>query len=138
MNNSKYKTPFNLTLFQDEKGNRIPTNCEYRKKEEAKKYFDKLNQFVNYKINCNLSYYETIYDADLKNSEYLSNKNDIPIRIILIDDRKLELDNKIRLGIITMDLTELKKKYTPDILKYIYEMSKEYIDNIRKSLLQVI
>jgi len=37
-----------------------------------------------------------------------------------------------------MDLAELKKKYTPDILKYIYEMSKEYIDNIRKSLLQVI
>ena len=74
----------------------------------------------------------------LKSGEYLSNKNDIPIRIILIDDRKLELDNKIRLGIITMDLAELKEKYTPDILKYIYNMSKEYIDNIRKSLLQII
>ena len=138
MNHLKYKTPFNLTLFQDGKGNKIPTNCEYRKKEDAKRYFDKLNQFVNYKINCNLNYYETIYDANLKSSEYLSNENDITIRIILIDDRKLELDNKIRLGIITMDLTELKKKYTPDILKYIYDMSKEYIDNIRKSLLQVI
>ena len=37
-----------------------------------------------------------------------------------------------------MNLTELKKKDTPDILKYIYDMSKEYIENIRKSLLQVI
>ena len=54
-----------------------------------------------------------------------------------IDDRKLELNNKIRLGIIAMYLTELRKNYTSDILKYIYDMSKEYIDNIRKSILQI-
>ena len=34
-------------------------------------------------------------------------------------------------------LTELKKKSTPDILKYIYDMRKEYIGNIRKSLLLI-
>ena len=64
--------------------------------------------------------------------------NNIPIRIILLDDRKLEKENKIRLGIITMDLTEIKKKYTSDILNYIYETSREYIKNIRKTLSQIV
>ena len=37
-----------------------------------------------------------------------------------------------------MNLTELQKRYTLDILKYIYDMGKEYVDNIRISLLQII
>ena len=35
-------------------------------------------------------------------------------------------------------LTEIKKKYTSDILNYIYETSKEYIKNIRKTLSQIV
>ncbi len=37
-----------------------------------------------------------------------------------------------------MDLTELQKNYTSDILKYIYDMSKEYIKSIRNTLSKIV
>ena len=36
-------------------------------------------------------------------------ENEVAIRMILIDDKKIENENKIRLALITMDMSETKK-----------------------------
>ena len=136
-NHYEYETPLSTHIFQDENGNPITTNWEYHKKEDSKKYFDKLNQFINTKINCNLNYHEIIYDCDTKQAEFMKDENEVAIRMILIDDKKIEKENKIRLALITMDMSETKKRCSKDIFKFIMNSSNEYIHNFKNDLAKI-
>ena len=51
------------------------------------------------KVNCKLKYY------DIMNGIYSSTNNKTVIRAILIEDKKLIRENKLRIGIITLDVT---------------------------------
>ncbi len=136
-NHYEYKIPLSTFMFQDENGYPITTNWEYHKKEDSKKYFDILNQFINITIKCDLKYHELIYDCDTKQAEFMKDKNEIAIRMILIDDKKIEKDNKIRLALITMDISETKKRCSKDLFHHIMNYSSEYIYNFKNNLSKI-
>ena len=75
---------------------------------------------MNIKVNCKLKYYE------IMNGIYPSTNNEAVIRAILIEDKKLIRENKLRIGIITLDVSEIKKVYTPKAYDFIMSDCEEY------------
>ncbi len=57
--------------------------------------------------------------------------------MILIDDKKIEKENKIRLALITMNMSETKKRCSKDIFKFIMNSSNEYIHNFKNDLAKI-
>ena len=58
------KTPLSLALFTDDKENHIVMNSEERTSDKAKKYFEKLKNYMSDYTDCDLNYYETYYDGE--------------------------------------------------------------------------
>lgn len=80
-------------------------NHEVKSKEEVKNYFDKLCSTLNeYKFN----YYEIDTDDDLKDIKYSSNINlEKIIRLISIKPDKRFKNQNLKLGVITLDLSNI-------------------------------
>jgi uncharacterized protein YjdB len=108
--NKEYGLPLNINLFQDEYGLPISTNKEIKTSIDAQKYFNKLVEVLgnDYKLN----YYLTEPDQDFRNIVFKSNIDIEKIfRIILINDNKKYKNNKLKIGIITLDLSDIKAGY---------------------------
>ena len=94
--------------------------------EQARKYFDKLDKYMNSKISCKLNYYDAIFDFNIMDGTYPATNNEAVIRAILIEDKKLKRENKLKIGIITLDVSEIKKVCTPKVYDFIMNACEEY------------
>ena len=120
VNNSKlYKTPLNFNLFIDNYDYDINTNMEFKTEENAYKYFEKLCNTLG--SDYRLNYYLLDTDDDFKELSFDS-KYEIEkiIRIIIIRDEKFRNKN-LKLGIITIDLSDVRDKDGNHIYKDIFE-----------------
>ncbi len=127
--NKEYGLPLNINLFQDEYGLPISTNKEIKTSVDAKKYFNKLVEVLgnDYKLN----YYLTEPDQDFRNIVFKSNIDiEKIVRIILINDNKKYKNNKFKIGIITLDLSDIKAENGKQLFKDFFKKFKEICNSI--------
>ena len=125
-NHKEYGTPYDFSFFQDDYGYTLRMNWETKTKENARKYFDKLCTTLgsDYKLN----YYEVDTDDDLKDITFSSTcEIEKIIRLIALDKDKFDKNKNLKLGIITIDLTNV---IAPNG-KQVY---KDYFEKVRKVL----
>ena len=115
-----------INIFQSSDGYPIRVNPNFRTNEQARKHFDKLDKYMNNKISCKLNYYDTVFDCNIMDGTYPATNNEAVIRAILIEDKKLKRDNKLKNGIITLDVSEVKKICTPKVYDFIIKACEEY------------
>ena len=126
--NQDYGLPLNWFLFEDDYGYSLPMNKELKTIEQAQNYFNKLVRTLgsDYKLN----YYFVEPDDDLSNISFSSNVDiEKIVRIIAINDKKKYKDNKLKLGIITVDLSDIKNINGEQLYKGFFEKFKEMCDN---------
>ena len=127
--NKEYELPLNINLFQDEYRLPLATNRKIKTSIDAQKYFNKLVEVLgnDYKLN----YYLTEPDQDFRNIVFKSNidieKN---VRIILINDNKKYKNNKLKIGIITLDLSDIKAENGKQLFKDFFKKFKEIYDSV--------
>ena len=117
----KYDAPLVLYIFEEENNLPIPTaHNGFRTRLEIENYINKLKE--SYDVN----YYEVIPNKELSNINFTQN-NDIEkiIRIILIRDNDKFKSNKLELGIITLNLSNVKGKDGTPLYNNIFKTSKE-------------
>ena len=115
-NHKEYGIPYNFNLFEDDYGYPLRMNWETRTKEQAEKYFKKLYYYVG----------ET--DDDLNAISFESScEIEKIIRVIAIDPRDRYKKGNLRLGVITIDLSNV---IAPNG-KQVY---KEYFDKVKEVL----
>ena len=69
----------------------------------------------------------------------MNSNNEVVIRAIFIDDKlKKKKDYKLRVGIITLDISKVKETFTPNVLEFITKLSDDYIKKFRKQISQSI
>ena len=127
INHKNYGTPYNFNIFEDDYGYMLPMNWELKTKDEAKNYFNKLCNTLGNEYK--LQFYEIDTDDDLKN---LSFESDIEIEkiirlIALENDNKFDIDKNLKLGVITIDLSNIKSSNG----KHVY---KDFFEKVRKVL----
>ena len=125
-NHAIYGTPYNFNLFEDDYGYPLRMNWEAKTRENAKKYFDKLCATLgsDYKLN----YYEVDTNDELKDITFSSTcEIEIIIRLIALERDKFDKSKNLKLGIITIDLTNV---IAPNG-KQVY---KGYFEKVRKVL----
>ena len=125
-NHAMYGTPYNFNLFEDDYGYPLRMNWEAKTRENAKKYFDKLCATLgsDYKLN----YYEVDTDEELKDITFSSTcEIEKIIRLIALERDKFDKSKNLKLGIITIDLTNV---IAPNG-KQVY---KGYFEKVRKVL----
>ena len=107
-NHDDYGIPYNFNIFEDDYGYKLNMNHEVRTKDEAKKYFGKLCKTMSdYKFN----YYEIDTDDDLKNIVFSSEiEIEKIVRLIALKPDKRFKNQNLKLGVITIDLTNIKDK----------------------------
>ena len=126
--NQDYGLPLNWFLFEDDYGYSLPMNKELKTIEQAQNYFNKLVETLgsDYKLN----YYFVEPDDDLSDISFSSNADiEKIVRIIAINDKKKYKDNKLKLGIITVDLSDIKNINGEQLYKGFFEKFKEMCDN---------
>ena len=126
--NQDYGLPLNWFLFEDDYGYSLPMNKELKTIEQAQNYFNKLVETLgsDYKLN----YYFVEPDDDLSDISFSSNVDiEKIVRIIAINDKKKYKDNKLKLGIITVDLSDIKNINGEQLYKGFFEKFKEMCDN---------
>lgn len=107
INNKKYGAPMNFPVFVDEYGRRLKMNMEVKTNEIAKRYYEKLKAIIGeeYKLN----YYEMETDDNLEDLYfYAESEKELIIRLIVLEDEKYKKKGNLRLGIITLDLSNVK------------------------------
>lgn len=121
--NEEYNLPLSYSLFGDEYGISIPQNNVVKTKDESQAYFNKLNSILGneYKLN----YYEIDTNADLINLK-ISSEIEVEkiIRLITLKNEKLDNDN-LKLGVMTVDLSDIKDSNNNQIFKELLEKIKE-------------
>ena len=122
-NHDDYGIPYNFNIFEDDYGYKLNMNHEVRTKDEAKKYFDKLCKIMSdYKFN----YYEIDTDDDLKNIKFSSDVEiEKIVRLIALKPDKRFKNQNLKLGVITIDLTNIKDKNGNQLYKGFFEKLKE-------------
>lgn len=126
--NQDYGLPLNWFLFEDDYGYSLPMNKELKTIEQAQNYFNKLVRTLgsDYKLN----YYFVESDDDLSDISFSSNVDiEKIVRIIAINDKKKYKDSKLKLGIITVDLSDIKNINGEQLYKGFFEKFKEMCDN---------
>ena len=121
--NEEYKLPLNYSLFEDEYGLPIPQNYEVKTRNEARIYFNKLQNTLGkeYKLN----YYEIDTDDNLTNLKISSEiKLEKIIRVITLKDEKFDNGN-LKLGVITVDLDYIKNTKIKALLEKVRDTFKE-------------
>ena len=126
-NHDDYGIPYNFNIFEDDYGYKLNMNHEVRTKEEAKKYFDKLCKIMSdYKFN----YYVIDTDDDLKNIKFSSDVEiEKIIRLIALKPDKKYKNQNLKLGVITIDLTDIKDKNGNQLYKDFFVKLKEVNKN---------
>lgn len=125
-NHKEFGTPYNFNLFEDDYGYPLRMNWEAKTNENAKKYFDKLCTTLgsDYKLN----YYEVDTDDELRDITFSSTcEMEKIIRLIALERDKFDKSKNLKLGIITIDLTNV---IAPNG-KQVY---KGYFEKVRKVL----
>ncbi len=122
-NHDDYGIPYNFNIFEDDYGYKLNMNHEVKTKDEAKKYFDKLCKIMSdYKFN----YYVIDTDDDLKNINFYSEiEIEKIIRLIALKPDKRFKNQNLKLGVITIDLTDIKDKNGNQLYKGFFEKLKE-------------
>ena len=92
---------------------------------------------MNNKISCKLNYYDTIFDCNIMDGTYPATNNEAVIRAILIEDKKLIRENKLRIGIITLDVSEIKIVCTPKAYDFIMSVCEEYKIDFKNSISRI-
>ena len=126
------KTPLNIDLFTDENGNKLIMNSEEKASEKAKKYFEKLKSYISNYTDCDLNYYETYYDGEKNNAWFEAKKTEEIIRLILLKDSKSLKENKLKFGVITVDLDKVKQYYNEEYIEYLLLKTDEYKKELKK------
>ena len=127
INNKKYGAPFDLPIFVDEYGRKLRLNMEAKTSEDAKKYYERLQELFGkeYKFN----YYEMETDDDLEDLYfYAESKQEIIIRLIALEDEKYKKKGNLRFGVITLDIKDVE-----DVL-LVFESVIAFINNKRNVL----
>ena len=125
-NHAMYGTPYNFNLFEDDYGYPLRMNWEAKTSENAKKYFYKL--CVTLGSDYILNYYEVDTDYELRDITFSSTcEIEKIIRLIALERDKFDKSKNLKLGIITIDLTNV---ITPNG-KQVY---KGYFEKVRKVL----
>ena len=127
-NNAEYGLPYNMAWFIDDYGFRLNMNKELKTKEEALKYFKKLQTTMGsgYKLN----YYEIDTDDDLKDVGFSSdNEVEKIIRLIAIRNDNRYKKQNLKLGVITIDLSNILDKNGNQVYKSFFEKAKEVFEN---------
>ena len=126
-NHDDYGIPYNFNIFEDDYGYKLNMNHEVRTKEESKKYFDKLCKIMSdYKFN----YYVIDTDDDLKNIKFSSDVEiEKIVRLIALKPDKRFKNQNLKLGVITIDLTNIKDKNGNQLYKGFFEKLKEVNKN---------
>ena len=126
-NHDDYGIPYNFNIFEDDYGYKLNMNHEVRTKDEAKKYFGKLCKTMSdYKFN----YYEIDTDDDLKNIVFSSEiEIEKIVRLIALKPDKRFKNQNLKLGVITIDLTNIKDKNGNQLYKGFFEKLKEVNKN---------
>ena len=122
-NHDDYGIPYNFNIFEDDYGYKLNMNHEVRTKDEAKKYFGKLCKTMSdYKFN----YYVIDTDDDLKNIKFSSDVEiEKIVRLIALKPDKRFKNKNLKLGVITIDLTNIKDKNGNQLYKGFFEKLKE-------------
>lgn len=122
-NHDDYGIPYNFNIFEDDYGYKLNMNHEVRTKDEAKKYFGKLCKTMSdYKFN----YYEIDTDDDLKNIVFSSEiEIEKIVRLIALKPDKRFKNQNLKLGVITIYLTNIKDKNGNQLYKGFFEKLKE-------------
>lgn len=119
-NHNNYDIPYNCNIFEDEYGYRLNINHEVKSKESARKYFDKLCSTLGseYKLN----YYEIDSDDDLIDVSFKP-KSELEkiIRLIALENENKFKNEKLRFGVITIDLSDVKDKNGNSLYKDFFE-----------------
>ena len=127
VNHKEYGTPYNLNLFVDDYGLPLSMNLEMKTSKEAKTYFNKLCSTLgsDYKLN----YYETDTNDDLKDIKFSSEVEiEKVIRVIAIrNEDKFDKEKNIRLGVITIDLTDVIAPNGKQVYKGFFEKVREVL-----------
>ncbi len=126
------KTPLSLALFTDDKGNYIVMNSEERTSDKAKKYFEKLKTYMSDYTNCELNYYETYYNGEKNDGCFNAEETEEIIRLILLKDTKALKENKLKLGVITINLAKVKEYYTEEYAKFIIGLAIDYKKELKE------
>ena len=127
-NNAEYGLPYNMAWFKDDYGFHLNMNKELKTKEEALKYFKKLQATMGseYKLN----YYEVDTDDDLKDVGFNSdNEVEKIIRLIAIKNNNRYKKQNLKLGVITIDLSNILDKNGNQVYKSFFEKAKEVFEN---------
>lgn len=127
-NHNNYGLPYNLKWFVDDYGCHLNMNKEHKTQKQALKYFNKLQETMgsDYKLN----YYEVDTDDDLKDISFSSDiEAEKIIRLICIKNDKNYKKQNLRLGIITIDLSDIKDKNGNSLYKEVLEKAKEVYKN---------
>lgn len=126
--NKDYGLPLNYLIFEDDYGCPLPMNKEIRTSEQAQNYYDKLVKTLgnDYKLN----YYLTEINDDTNDMSFTPN-NEIEkiVRIIAINDKEKYINNKLKFGVITIDLTDIKSPNGKQLYNGFFEKFKEMCDN---------
>ena len=127
-NHNNYGLPYNLKWFVDDYGCSLNMNKEHKTQKQALKYFNKLQETMgsDYKLN----YYEVDTDDDLKDISFSSElEAEKIIRLICIKNDKNYKKQNLRLGVITIDLSDIKYKNGNSLYKEVLEKAKEVYKN---------
>ena len=128
MFNDEYGLPLNWYLFKDNYGYSLPMNKEIKTSQQVQNYFNKLVETLgsDYKLN----YYEIETNDDLTDLGFDStNEIEKIIRVIAINNKEKFKDDNLKLGIITIDLTDIIAPDGAQLYKGFFEKVKEMHDN---------
>ena len=117
---NNYDMPLDLFMFIDE--DKFPIHVAqngFRTRIEIENYVN------NFKEMYDINYYEVIPNKDFTNLAFTP-KNDIEkiIRIIPIKDNDKFKSNKLELGVITINLSNIRSTYGTQLYKNIFKTSK--------------
>ncbi|MDD2518657.1 MAG: recombinase family protein [Bacilli bacterium] len=127
-NHDTYDIPYDWNIFVDDYGFNLSMNHEVKTKEQARIYFNKLQETLgsDYKLN----YYEVETDDDLKDVHFESDVEiEKIIRLIALKDENEYVNQNLKLGIITIDLSDIKDKNGKQLFDGFFEKVREVLEN---------
>lgn len=133
-NHKEYNAPFEIIPFEDSDGNNPSFNLEERTKDKAEKYYKHLKEYVSNYTDLPINYHEAVYDFDINDATFDANEYERILRIILIKDTKLSNKNKLRFGIITIDLEDIKETLSEEYQNAMALLRQEYAIKLNRMI----
>ncbi len=133
-NHKEYNAPFEIIPFEDSDGNKPSFNLEERAKDKAEKYYKHLKDYVSNYTYLPINYHEAVYDFDINDASFDANGYERILRIILIKDTKLSNKNKLRFGIITIDLEDIKETLSEEYQNAMALLRQEYAIKLNRMI----